>query len=301
MESIQYKKDGIDYSRIIAGCMRWGKWGVSFDAKAYAELIDGCRDVGISTFDNADIYGDYTTEAEFGQGLNLASTSRVDIQLITKCGIRMASSNKPEIKLSHYNHTKSYILACVNQSLINFQTDYIDQLLIHRPSTLMRAEEVAEAFDELLESGKVREFGVSNFTVQQFEYLNEYFPLVTNQLELSPLTLEVFNRGELSYYQAIKTPLQAWSPMGGAQMFKPQSKESDAARIMRFNALCETYDWSLSEMSLLFLLHHPALISPVLGTTKLSRLKEAASCLDKNITDEQWYEIWTASAGHPVP
>jgi len=253
MEKVKLKDNSQSYSRMIAGTMRWGQWGAQFSTAEYSDMIAQCLKIGVSTFDHADIYGDYTTEAEFGLALDAMKIKREDIQLITKCGIRMMSTNRPLNKLKSYDHSKTYLINSVEQSLRNLKTEYIDLLLIHRPSPLMRAEEVAEAFSELRASGKVKEFGVSNFTTAQFNLLNRHFELVANQLELSPLYLTSFTDGTLDALQSQKVKPQAWSPLGGAQMFVEHNKLEDTERIMRLQ-----------------------------------------------ITDEQWFEIWTASTGIEV-
>ncbi len=301
MEKVQYSEFSKSYSRIVAGVMRWGLWGAKFSKSAYQKMIAACVEQGISSFDHADIYGDYTTEGEFGFAFGEMDIARERVQLITKCGIRMKCDNRPANKLASYDHSKSFIIQQVEQSLQNLKTDYIDLLLIHRPSPLMHAEEVASAFTELKTAGKVLDFGVSNFTTTQFNLLYSYFPLVTNQLELSPVMLDSFSDGVLDNLQQHKIKPQAWSPLAGAQLFAHQARMDDTERIMRLQAVCRTYGWSLAEMAYLFLLHHPACISPVLGTSKAERLTEAVSALTKKITDEQWFEIWTASKGERVP
>jgi len=300
MKYIKYNENSQTYSRIIAGCMRWGLWGAQFDTSAYANMIEAALQLGITSFDHADIYGDYTTEAEFGKGLEAAKIDRTKVQLITKCGIRMKTSNRSGNKIKSYDHSKSYILDSVDQSLTNLKTEYIDMLLLHRPSPLMRVEEVAEAFSQLKTSGKVRDFGVSNFTTDQFNLLNKYTPLATNQIQASPIHLQSFKDGTLENLQKEMIKPQAWSPLGGANLFSTQVKQEEIDRMIRFQMVCEEYNWSLSEMALLFLMHHPAVISPILGTTNSDRLKKSVTALDKDIDDEQWFEIWSASTGEEV-
>jgi len=290
-----------EYSRIIAGVMRWGRWGSKLQTAEMSHLIKSCVDHGVTSFDHADIYGDHTTEMEFGEALVKSGVSRADIQLITKCGIRMLSPACPENKIKYYDTSKKYIISSVEKSLKYLKTDYIDLLLIHRPGPLMRVNEIAEAFSELKSHGKVLDFGVSNFTPSQFNLLNDIFPLVTNQIELSIIKLDGFQDGTLDNAQKHGIAPQAWSPMGGAELFKPQSKYDIVMRNSRLNQVRSDYKWTLSQMALLFLLHHPARIFPVLGTSKSERIKEAVDCLSKTITDEQWYEIWTASTGVRVP
>lgn len=300
MSKLKYVSGGKAYSRIIAGCMRWGAWGAKFSRDQYATMIAKVADIGITTFDHADIYGDYTTEQEFGEAFASSGIARENIELITKCGIKRLCDNRPAHKINSYDCSKDHIISSVESSLKNLATSYVDLLLIHRPSSLMRAEEVAEAFEQLKTQGKVLEFGVSNFSSTQFDLLNSYFPLATNQLELSLVHMDAFDDGTIDHLRLHKIKPQAWSPMGGATIFGSHAQPDTTQRIQRFQQLCKAYDWTLSEMALLFLLHHPSQISPVLGTTKPERLLSAMNSTQKSITDEQWYEIWTASKGHKV-
>ena len=169
-------------SRIILGVMKWGIWGKGLTPKEMLEIIAQSVDLGLYTFDHADIYGDYTTEAAFGEALALQPEFKRKVKLITKCGIRLVSSNRPENKLKSYNTSRDYIVESVDRSLKNLRVEHVHMLLIHRPSPLMHPEEIAEAFEKLQRAGKVLHFGVSNFTPSQFELLNEYFPLQTNQV-----------------------------------------------------------------------------------------------------------------------
>lgn len=290
-----------EYSRIIAGVMRWGKWGAKLNTKEIGDLITSCLDYGVTSFDHADIYGDHTTEEDFGAAYLDAGVSRSDMQLITKCGIKMLSPSCPDNKIKSYDTSKKYIIASVEKSLRNLRTDYIDLLLIHRPGPLMRVEEIADAFTQLRKDGKVVDFGVSNFTASQFDLLHSQIPLVTNQIELSMIQLQAFEDGTLDNALKHGVSPQAWSPLGGAELFKPQSKYDVVMRNSRLNEVRSDYNWTLSQMALLFLLHHPAHVSPVLGTSKSERIKSAVECLSQHITDEQWYEIWTASKGVKVP
>lgn len=300
MERIQLVDKGQSYSRIIAGCMRWGLWGAKCDKKGYEALLQASLDQGITTFDHADIYGDYTTEAEFGEAFKELALTRDKIEIITKFGIKMLSSNRPMHKIKSYDTSSQHIVASVEQSLKNLNTDYIDLLLLHRPSPLMHAEEIAEAFTQLKMDGKVLEFGVSNFSTTEFDLIHNNFELATNQLELSVLVTNAFMNGTLTELQAKGIKPQAWSPVGGSLLFSPAAGKEMVERSKRFQKLCESNGWSLSEMALLFILHHPSSISPVIGTSNIDRIEKAALTSQKSITDEQWFGILKASTGRDV-
>src|SRR5277367_916867 len=177
--------------------MKWGAWGSKFSTEQYLKLIEECIERKITTFDHADIYGHYTTEEEFGNALKLMPHLRSQMQIMSKCGIKLVSPNKPENVIKSYDTSKNYILTSAENSLKNLQTDYLDVLLIHRPDPLMNPNEIAEAFFQLQKSGKVLHFGVSNFTTSQVELIASYFPIVINQIEISILNLLPFIDGTL--------------------------------------------------------------------------------------------------------
>ena len=300
MERINLQSNESNFSRLIAGCMRWGSWGAQYDKIEMAQLIKDCHDLGITSFDHADIYGDYTTEVEFGAAFIASEIPRKDIELISKCGIRMISENRPQNKIKSYDYSKDYIVSSAERSLKNLKTDYLDLFLLHRPSPLMEAEVVAEAFTYLKELGMVRSFGVSNFSIPQFDMINDYFPLSTNQIEVSIFNRSAFVDGTLDELQRRKISAQAWSPLAPEKLFQAKNK-IDLDKAETLSKLCMENDWTLTEMALNFLWKHPSKLSPVIGTTKAHRIKEAVEAIEKNITEEQWFEIWTAATGEPVP
>jgi predicted oxidoreductase len=265
-------------------------------------LIQRCVDLGITTFDHADLYGDYTCEGLFGDALKLEPALRSRIQLVTKCGIKLVSKNRPEHRIKHYDTSYDHILKSIDRSLQQLRTEYLDLLLIHRPDPLMDADQVAAAFTDLKQSGKVRHFGVSNFLPSQFELLSSRltFPLVTNQIEISVMHLDAFADGTLDQCQRLKAIPMAWSPLGGGQLFSNSPK---AVRLQRaLAAVAQQLDHaSIDQVALAWLLAHPAKIVPILGTGKLARIESAIKAEQFNLTREQWFTIWTASTGVDVP
>ena len=290
----------IHFSEFIIGTMRLGQWGVKFNTKQYQEFIESCLELGLKDFDHADIYGHYTTETLFGNAIKGKSSLRGQMQLVTKCGIRLVTPNRPENQIKSYKTSKKYIIASVEQSLRNLQTDYIDMLLIHRPSPLMNPLEIAEAFEELKSSGKVSHFGVSNFTTSQFEMLHAFIPLQTNQIEISPLHLGPFVDGSLD--QCIKQEIKpmAYSTLAGGKFF---SKKPDE-KVVRINKvvgdLGRKYDVTADQVLTAWLLKHPSGILPIIGSTKINRLQSAVDSLSLQITDEEWFKILEASTGNEV-
>jgi predicted oxidoreductase len=272
-------------NQLIAGCMRWGSWGAQFSTSQMQEYIMFCIEKGISVFDHADIYGDYTTEADFGKALAALSLQRNSFQLITKCGIERPCDNKPDIYIKKYNTTKAYIVQQAEQSLINLKTDYIDLLLIHRPSPLMNAEEMADAFTSLQKQGKVKAFGVSNFTIPQLDYLKSYFPnLIANQIELSWKQHESFSNGLVNYHQHHKIATQAWSPLGNVAALSEVEKSG-------LQVIAKKYEVDAATLLLVWLWHHPANIAAVVGTTNKHRISDAIKAQKVLMNDEDWFAV----------
>ena len=211
--------------------MNWGKWGVGFSTESYLSQIQQCIEIGISTFDHADIYGHYTTESEFGKALKQNSSLREKIQLISKCGICLMTPNRPQHQIKSYDTSRKHILHSVENSLNNLNTDYLDLLLIHRPDPLMDPHEIAEAFSILKASGKVKEVGCSNFTASQLSMLHSIYPVSVNQIEASILYTKPFYNGVTALSIEKKISIQAWSPLGAGKITL-NTEEEQSRRIV---------------------------------------------------------------------
>jgi predicted oxidoreductase len=289
------------YSNIIAGTMKWGAWGARFTSTDYEQMIKDCIAVGVSTFDHADIYGDYTTEEEFGKVLQEQPSLRQQMQLVTKCGIQMVSVNRPHHKIKSYDTSYEHIIESVERSLKNLSTDYIDCLLIHRPDPLFHADEVAKAFEHLKQQGKVLEFGVSNFRKWQVDLLRSRFPVTVNQVECSLLHLEPFGDGTLDQCQQHGMIPMAWSPMGGGNLFVIDEEDERNKRIIAVaGILAEKYATGADVIILSWLMTHPANILPVLGTSKIERVHAAVAATLLKLEREEWFMLWRASTGREV-
>jgi predicted oxidoreductase len=282
--------------KIIIGCMSWANWGKQLSTLEQADLIEFCVSQGNSTFDHADIYGDYTTEAAFGKALRESAVKREDIQLISKCGIQLVGKTRSN-RVKHYNYSKDYILWSVDQSLKNLQTDYLDALLLHRPSPLMHPQEIAEAVTKLQEAGKIRHFGVSNFTPSQVDLINELVSVEVNQVEFSLTQPSAMYNGTLDQCLLKDIQPMSWSPLG--LVFK-ESNEKTARILSVLNQLSEKYTLSADTLLLAWILKHPANISPVIGTTNLGRIKNANKALDVEIELEDWFTLLEASEGKEI-
>jgi predicted oxidoreductase len=298
---ISIAKDGPLFSRLALGLWRLAGWGLS-DAQLL-DLIHACLDMGITTFDHADIYGDYACEGLFGRALALEPALRNKMQLVTKCGIKLVSANHPAHTIKHYDTSRDHIVASVETSLRMLRTDHLDLLLIHRPDPLLDPDEVAEAFAELRRAGKVLHFGVSNFAPSQFEVLASRldFPLVTNQVEISVLHMAALHDGTLDQCQRLGIAPMAWSPLGGGRLFHGRDAQADRLR-RALSAVGEALGGaSPDQVALAWLLRHPARIIPVLGTGKVERIRQAVQAENLQLTRQQWFAIWSASEGADVP
>ncbi|MTH55507.1 oxidoreductase [Bacillus mangrovi] len=300
MERIQIAED-LSFTRIIHGLWRLADWNMSREERL--KLIEQCLDMGITTFDHADIYGGYTSDQLFGEGLALKPSLRSKMEIITKAGIALISENRPENRIKHYNTGKSHIIQSAEQSLKNLQTDYIDVLLIHRPDPFMDPAETAEAFNQLKQEGKVRHFGVSNFKRSQFNMLQSYldFPLVTNQIELSAYQLENFEDGTLDLCQEKRIPPMAWSPLAGGQIFKQEDEKAKRLIPVLEQTGEQMGAEGIDEVLYAWLLAHPAKIMPIVGSGKAERIQAAVRSLDLKMDRQQWFDILHASMGHEVP
>ncbi|MBJ7537745.1 aldo/keto reductase [Marinomonas transparens] len=296
----QYHPLGFEGSRIAQGFWRTHEWNMS--ASERLGFIEACLDFGVTTLDHADIYGDYQCEVLFGEALKLKPALRDKMEIVTKCGILLPSDNRPDIAVHRYDYRAKHILESVDQSLAKLECEYIDTLLLHRPSPLMDADEIAQALDLLFTLGKVKHFGVSNFSAAQFDLLQSRLdaPLVVNQLELSPLALQHFDDGSLDHAQRhVVTPM-AWSPLSGGALFSGKDEKTLRVRQVLM-AIAESMQISIEQVVVAWLLRHPSGICPVMGSGKIDRLRLVVESHDLVLSDDDWFRVWVASQGHSVP
>ena len=242
------------YSRLIAGTMTWGSWGKQLSKKEMASLINFCVDNNITTFDHADIYGAYTTEADFGKAFADSGLKRKDIQLISKCGIQHECENRTN-KIKHYNYSKDYIIWSVEESLRNLNTDYLDLLLLHRPSPLMVVEEIAEAVTILKKDGKIRDFGVSNFTPSQMDMIGLRMDIDVNQIEFSLTEHTAMHDGTLDFMMTCGIKPMAWSPLGS--VFKEDNEQTRRIHT-QLGLLKDKYNATEDQLLLAWIMKHPS-------------------------------------------
>lgn len=289
MQRLPIHPQGPTFSRIVTGAWRWNQ--VSPDT--VERLIQTSLDEGITTFDHADIYGDHSNEEVFGRALAKNTTLRNKMELVSKCGIKFPSGKRPKTWIKHYDTSMAHIIWSAENSLKMLHTDRLDLLLIHRPDPLLNPHEVAEAFSQLKQQGKVLHFGVSNFTRPQFYMLQKFLPmpLVTNQIEISLARVDPLFNGDLDLLMEHKTSAMAWSPLGGGKLM---AGERDLfTKATKYNA---TY----GQLSLAWLLAHPSVIFPVIGTTKAERISEAAKSIDIKLERQDWFEMLQWATGKEV-
>lgn len=277
--------------------MSWGSWGKKLTTNEMATILHQCVDHNITTFDHADIYGDYSTETQFGEAFQKSGIKRKNIQLISKCGIEYLSPNRNN-KVKHYNYSKEYIIQCVDNSLKQLKTEYLDALLLHRPSPLMHPYEIMEAVAKLAQEGKIEDFGVSNFTPSQIDLIMSEVPVTINQVEFSLTHHQAMHDGTLDHMILKQIMPLAWSPMG--IVFKEDTEQT--RRIHRqLGELMEKYNATEDQLLLAWIMMHPAGIRPVIGTTNFDRIANANRALNIELELEDWFLILVASQGHKVP
>lgn len=296
MESVRLS-DTLTMDRIIHGHWRLMDWKMT--KEELLRFTEEVMDLGITTIDTADIYGGFSCEEAFGEALKLKKGLREKLTIVTKCGIVFPCENRPQFETHHYDNTRKHILMSAERSLKNFGTDYLDLLLIHRPSPFMDPAEVSEAFRELYVSGKVKNFGVSNFDNTKFEMLSSYmeYPLVTNQVEISPLHLDVFQDGTMDNLITRGLYPMAWSPLAGGELFT-----GDSEKVLNVKktllSIGEKYgETRLDTLAYAFLTSHPGKILPIVGSGKIERIQNAIDALKIRFTSEEWLSVYKASIG----
>ncbi|WP_116771388.1 aldo/keto reductase [Maribacter litoralis] len=284
------------YSRIIAGTMTWGKWGKQLSTAEMIELMSHCVENNITTFDHADIYGDYTNEEDFGKAFAKSGIDRDNIQLISKCGIQFNVKERSN-RVKHYDYNRDYIIKSVERSLKMLQTDYLDLLLLHRPSPLMDPSEIAEAIDQLKNEGKIKQFGVSNFSPSQIQLIERNNKVEANQVEFSLTSNGVMNDGSLDDCIANDRLAMSWSPLGS--YFREESKANFRVKEV-LAKLTKKYDATEDQLLLAWILKHPSKIHPVVGTATPQRLKLAMDAVAIAMDLQDWFILLEANEGHEV-
>lgn len=288
---------GPEFSRMICGYWRLMEWNMT--PQQLLTFIQQHLELGITTADHADIYGDYLCEKAFGDALRLKPELRQKIQLVSKCGI--ATTANPDNKIGHYITDSQYIIRRTEKSLSNLKTEYLDLLLIHRPDPLMEADDVAEAFTALRASGKVKHFGVSNFTPAQFMLLQSRLPfeLVTNQVEISPIHQPAILDGTLDLCQQLRIKPMAWSCLAGGRLFN--DVEFSTLRDELQTVAQEIGADNIEQVVYAWIMRLPSQPLPIIGSGKIERVRSAYRSLSLEMNRQQWFRIRKAALGYDVP
>ncbi len=300
MQRLKLNHADLTFSRLV-----YGVWRLADDTNRSVDhvraKIDAALAEGITTFDHADIYGNYECEALFGQALAADPALRNKMEIVTKCDICMVSDKHPQRRVGFYDTSAAYINQQVEASLRNLHTDHIDTLLIHRPDPLMDAAETGAALDALIDSGKIRTAGVSNFIADDWRLLQAHMKhkLVINQIELSVLKRDSFINGDLSALQLDGINTMAWSPLAGGRLF---GSDDDAQRVRPLLAkAAEAFGGRIDLAAFAWLLKHPANILPVVGTNNIDRIRGLGDAMQIDMDRHTWFEIFVAAAGQGMP
>ena len=289
------------FSRLI-----YGVWRLADDAdtstKHVRAKIDACLEQGISTFDHADLYGEHRCEALFGKALAEDSSLRDQMQLISKCDIAIPCETFPNRRLKYYDTSPEYIRMSVENSLRLLHTDTLELLLIHRPDPFMDAAAAGAALDALIDEGKIRAAGVSNFTPWDWQLLqsNMSHQLVTNQIEMSLLSRDSFTDGTLAQLQTVGAKAMAWSPLAGGRLFGDDDEAAQRVKPV-LRRIANEQQVGLDHVAIAWLLAHSAGILPIVGTNNLERIRGLSKAMSVRMDRETWFELWTAAAGEEVP
>ena len=287
----------LSFSRIVYGMWRLGD-DEDTSPSHVRNKISACLDQGITTIDQADIYGGYAAEELLGQAL-AGTDLRRRVEIVTKCDIVAPMGRYARARVKHYDTSRAHILASVDHSLNLMGVDHIDTLLVHRPDPMMDHHETGAALDEVIAAGKVRTVGVSNFRPHDWNLLQSAMTsrLVTNQIELSVLAHAALTNGDLAHLQQQGLPTMAWSPLGGGALFGSEHREL----LQALERVADPAGVDASAVALAWLLAHPARILPVVGTNNLDRIGHLSDALKVEMDRESWFEIYTAVLGEEVP
>lgn len=287
----------LEFSQLIYGMWRLGDDGDTSPAHV-EKKIQLCLDQGITTFDQADIYGGYRAESVLGGALKANPSLRNRMEIVTKCDIVAPVGRYADAKVKHYDTSRAHIEKAVETSLADMAIETIDLLLIHRPDPLMDHQETGAALDGLIQSGKIRAAGVSNFRPWDWELLQSAMThrLATNQIEISLKEIAPFTNGDLAFHQRLGTRLMAWSPLGGGSLISETGKLGTV-----MDEIAGDFSVERSAVAVAFLLAHPAKLLPVMGTNNLNRISGLSDAFKVVLDRENWFRLYEAALGQEVP
>ncbi len=287
----------MNLSPIVAGLWRLREW--KLDTPGLVRWIEQALELGITSFDHADIYGGYSVEAAFGDALAASPSLRDRMQIVTKCGIKLMSPARPSHMIKSYDSSREHVTASVENSLRALRTDRIDLLLIHRPDWLVDPDALADTFAALRASGKVLHFGVSNHSPSQFALLHKRVPLFTHQIEFSPLQMGALADGTLEQAVDLKTRPMIWSPLAGGRLLSTADAQAQRVRGV-LETLGRAQGVSAVTMAYAWIRRHPSRPIPITGSGRIEALREAVAALNVQLTAEDWTLVWRASTNREV-
>jgi len=295
--AVATSRGGPALSRIVAGMWRMNEWRMTPQQRL--GFIEQCLAMGVSSFDHADIYGGYGVEALFGEALALQPSLRARMQLVSKCGIKLVTPARPAHTIQHYDTSASHIIASAEHSLRQLRTDHLDLLLIHRPDPLMDFDEIAGAFERLRADGKVRHFGVSNFSRHQFECLHRRIALATNQVEFSPLHVAPMFDETFDGLQDLGVAPMIWSALAGGRLFSRD--DADVARVRAaIQQVADELGRPFGSVVYAWIMQLPGRPLPLTGSGRIEAVAEAVQATQFSLSREQWFAILRAARGHEV-
>ncbi len=288
MKKVYLSDSGPKVSEAIYGFWRWEN--LENTPAKMEQIINLCLELGINTFDHADIYGDFTIEEQFGKIIANKSFKREDIVLFSKCGIRKSSNGK----VNYFDNSHNYIVSSVENSLKKLKTDYLDIFLLNQSDFLADPEQTAMTLAEIVNSGKVKHIGVANFTAFQHQLLASYLtiPIVTNHIELNLMNISSIEDGRLDFIkQSFSKPL-AWAPLAGGEILDGKEGKSAVLKT-KLEAIGKKYDANVEQTAVAWLMQLGTL--PIIGSLSEARIRNAASASDIKLSREDWYDIYQTS------
>ncbi|TQK05662.1 aldo/keto reductase family oxidoreductase [Herbaspirillum sp. SJZ107] len=294
---IATRPGGLELSRVVTGMWRMVEWNMTVEQRV--AFIEQCLALGVTSFDHADIYGNYGVESLFGEALRAQPSLRARMQLVSKCGIKLLSNKRPQHGIQHYDTTAAHIIGSAEESLRQLHTDRLDLLLIHRPDPLMDFDEIADAFTRLKQAGKVLHFGVSNFSRHQFEVLNRRIELATNQVEFSPLHVAPMFDETFDGLQDLGVAPMIWSPLGGGRLFTANDANAENLRLV-IKDIADRLHQPFASVVFAWIMQLPSRPIPLTGSGRIEAIKVAVAGAGFQLARQDWFAILRAARGHEV-
>jgi predicted oxidoreductase len=291
------RSGGLYLSRVVAGMWRMTEWGMTVAQRV--GFIERCIALGVTSFDHADIYGGYGVEGLFGEALRAKPSLRRQIELVSKCGIKLVSPQRPAHAIGHYDTGAAHIVASAEESLRQLHTDRLDLLLIHRPDPLMNFDEIAEAFTALKAAGKVLNVGVSNFSRHQFEALNRRITLATNQVEFSPLHLAPMADDTFDGLQDLGVAPMIWSPLAGGRLFSGTDAHAENLRLV-IKGIADELGQPFASVVFAWIMRLPCRPIPLTGSGRIEAVAVAVAGTSFTLSRTAWFTILRAARAHEV-